>query len=69
MEKIFIVWHNYDGYSIDEFEDVESVEIKLNHLVIMEEKKDYGVRIDKIIKGHELKYVMGMEKWKYRVIN
>jgi hypothetical protein len=56
MEKIFIVWSNYDGVNVEDFIDVESAESKLNNIAIAEEKKDYGVRIHRIIKGCELKY-------------
>lgn len=53
MNRIFIIWHDYDGTYIEPFncESREKVEERCTEIMA---KADYGVQIDTVIEGKEL---------------
>ncbi len=52
---IFVVWHNYNGYEVERFKDIESAERRCADILHAEEKDSYGTRIDLIVNGTEFK--------------
>jgi len=53
MEKIFIIWSDYDGNYIEEFSLDEKDKAEKRCVKIVE-IKDYGVQIDAVIQGNML---------------
>lgn len=59
MDKIFIIWHDYDGTYVEEFEtegqETEKAEERCANVLAREGLHDSGTSMDIIIKGRELK--------------
>jgi len=56
MEKIFIIWRDYDGTYIETFDsDEKKKEAEERCAEIMAKGDDYGTEIDAVIQGKELK--------------
>lgn len=54
MNKIFIIWHDYDGTIIKEFDNQSDAEDTLSDL--LGKCGDNGLMVDQIILGRNLKY-------------
>ena len=54
MNKIFVVWKNYDEFKIEEFSNVENAELRLARLQAGRDFEEYGYEILAIIQGHKM---------------
>ena len=52
--QIFIIWSNYDGANIDEYDSIEAAEIAAAEIMAKEDDDNYGTTLMAIIKGKEL---------------
>lgn len=58
MNKIFIIWGNYDGNYVEEFVGPKMKEKAEERCVkIMAKKGNYGTQIKSVIQGKELKII------------
>ena len=55
MNKIFIIWHDYDGCYVEEFDDRDKAEKRISEL-LKDEATGNAVVIDAIIEGKRLEY-------------
>lgn len=55
MNKIFIIWHDYDGCYVEEFDDEDKTEKRISELLKDEATGD-AVVVDAIIEGKRLEY-------------
>jgi hypothetical protein len=55
MNKIFIIWHDYDGCYVEEFDDGDKAEKRISEL-LKDEATGNAVVIDAIIEGKRLEY-------------
>ena len=50
MSRIFIIWHDYDGNYMEEFDTTEKDRAEKRCVKLLE-RKDYGIQIDAVIQG------------------
>ena len=55
MNKIFIIWHDYDGCYVEEFDDEDKTEKRISEL-LKDEATGNAVVIDVIVEGKRLEY-------------
>jgi len=55
MNKIFIIWHDYDGCYVEECDDEDKTEKRISELLKDDACGEYAV-IDAIIKGMRLQF-------------
>ena len=55
MKKIFIIWHDYDGCYVEEFDDEDKTEKRISEL-LQDEATGNAVVIDVISEGKRLEY-------------
>jgi hypothetical protein len=55
MNKIFIIWHDYDGCYVEEFDDEDKAEKRISEL-LKDAAAGNTVVIDAIIEGKQLEY-------------
>ena len=56
MNKIFIVWQNYEGHCVEEFDSQPLAEERIVEILKQKATDSYGTEIVDIIKGKRLVY-------------
>lgn len=53
---IYVVWSNYDGATVSEFEETKEAELFVAEVVAKEAAADYGTKLMAIIEGKQMSY-------------
>jgi len=56
MSRFYVIWSDYDGANVEEFESKIGAEELIVNLLSSEQEDPYGINIIAVIKGVKLKY-------------
>ena len=67
MNKLYVVWSNYDGWCVERFDEEDKLLERVNELKLEEQRGDYGTSIEVVMYGKELELVSQEVKTMWRV--